>query len=119
MEKQLAWSLGFVVQPVRFDVLLNVTAQQPDLAVFDLGVRFGQRTAPFTQAFHLAAHQDDAALERVEDDVVVPRFAVLADDLQTVLLRVFLFVVVLFGSRRKLTFSTRAGKSGIRKGKVR
>ena len=55
-------------------------ADEPNFVAFDPAVGFVERELAAAEALHFAAHQHDAALERVEHHVIVPRLAVLGDD---------------------------------------
>ena len=72
--------LGTMVELVRPLVFGNVAADQPDLAAADACVRFLERDLASAHALDLAAHQHDAAFQRVEDLVLEPRLAVVGHD---------------------------------------
>src|SRR5262249_28899320 len=62
----------------------DVRADQPELAVADVGVRTLQAGAPLPEGLHLGAREHDAGLEPLEQLVLVPRPPVLSDELLTV-----------------------------------
>src|SRR5437870_8053483 len=83
MQEKFARPLGLMVLPVRHRIFRDVAADQPYLAVFDLGVGVLEAADAFTQTFHFRTRQRDAALDAVEDVVVVKRPLVSANELDT------------------------------------
>ena len=81
VHQQFSWPAGGVIESVGLEVLGNIAAQQPHFVVLHLGVGFFQRHVAGAQTLHLAAHQNNAALQRVENQVVMAGFAVLRNDL--------------------------------------
>ena len=73
VEEQLARPLGDVVELVGVAVLLDIAAHQPDFVAFDAAVRLLHRHVAVAEALHFAAGQDDAALQRVEHEIIVAR----------------------------------------------
>ena len=76
VHEQLPRPLRHMVELVGLVVFGNVAAEQPDLAAIDAAVGLVERHPPAAEALHLAADQRDAALERVEDLVVVAGLAI-------------------------------------------
>ena len=73
MQEQLAPALGIMgPEPRRVLVGGDVDAEQPRLAPLDPGVGVGQGDPTGAQGLHLAALEGEAALEGLEDVVVVP-----------------------------------------------
>src|SRR5512132_682678 len=70
-----------MVGDVSLCVLVDVSADQPDLAVAEVGVGLAERDASVAQRLHLGPGQLHAGLEPVEQVVVVPRAAILSDQL--------------------------------------
>src|SRR5688572_27366079 len=81
MQKQLPGPLGLVVELVPPRVLGDVAVDEPDLAPLDLGIGVFETGARFAEALHLGAGQHQAALDGVEDEVLVMRAAIAADHL--------------------------------------
>src|SRR3954453_10196899 len=81
VEEELARPVGLVVGVAPLVVRRDRGAVQPELAVAHVRVRLHERRAALTQRLHLAAGEDDARLEAVEQLVLVPRLAVLRDHL--------------------------------------
>src|SRR6478735_9563854 len=80
VEEQLAGAVRVVgADAVGVAVRRDVHAVQPDLPVDHPGIRVGQLHVAEAQALDLAAAQHDAALERLDDRVVVPCSAVGGD----------------------------------------
>ena len=81
VEQELAVALGTVVELVALRVLGDRRADEPRLAVADLGVRLGELRAALAERLDLGPRQLQARLDPVEQVVVVPRAAVLGDQL--------------------------------------
>ena len=81
LQQQLARALGQVVELMGEAVLLDVTAQQPNLLALDPAVRVLQRHVAVAQALHFAAGQDDAALQGFQHQVIMARTAIVGDHL--------------------------------------
>src|SRR5436305_9559416 len=81
VEEQLPVALGFVVGDVSLCVLVDMGADQPDLAVAEVCVSLTERDASVAQRLHLGSCQLHARLEAVEQVVVVPCAAILSDQL--------------------------------------
>jgi hypothetical protein len=81
-----------MVHLVREAVLLDVAPHEPDLVLLDPSISLFERQLPSAQAFDLAPHQHDPALQGVEHRVVVSGLAVVGDGL-------FVLVVGLLGRR--------------------
>jgi len=79
MQEQLSRPARIMVEAVGLDVLGDVAADQPDLAVLHPAVGLLKRDLARTQALHLAADQADAALQRVEHREIVSRLAILGN----------------------------------------
>ncbi len=75
-----------MIQLIGLHVLRDFAADQPHFTIFDPPVRLLQREMPCAQAFHLAAHEHNAALQRVEHFVLVAGLAVLGDEALVVVL---------------------------------
>src|SRR4051794_16873039 len=85
VEQQLALAPGRVVGPGALGVLRDVHVVQPRLTAVDVHEPVDQRGPPLAQRLHLGALEDEARLVGVLDGVVVPRLAVLRDDLAPLL----------------------------------
>lgn len=79
VHQQLTGAFRFVVPDRGLRVLRDVTANQPKLIFLDAAVGFVELAFPRPQAFHLASSQDHAALDAIEDLVVMPYLTVLHD----------------------------------------
>ncbi len=90
MHQQLAGPLGGVVELVGEVVFLDIASDKPDFIFEDSSVGFFQGDLAIAQAFYFAAGEHDAAFESIEDEVMVPGFAIVRDG-------AFVFRVV-FGS---------------------
>ena len=71
--------LGSWFQALAFLYSWMSQPHEPHLAALDAAVGFVHRDRAGAQALHLAAHQHDAALQRVEHFVVVAGLAILGD----------------------------------------
>src|SRR6266516_7273757 len=81
VQEELARPVGLVILAVARAVLRHVQADEPRLAVAHVGVRLLERRLPLPQRLHLGAGQHEAGLDPVEEAVVVPRAAVVDDQL--------------------------------------
>jgi len=81
MEEQLSATLGDMIQLMSKVVLRDIATDEPHFLFFDSTIRLVQRHLAIAQAFYLATGQHDPTLERIENKVVMPRFAILRDDL--------------------------------------
>lgn len=80
MKQQFSRTFRLMIQAIGFKILLNIAVDEPNFVIFYLRIRLGKRTASLTQALYLASDQNDAALIRIKNLVVMTRLAVLADD---------------------------------------
>ena len=94
-----------MIEAVGLDVLGNVATDQPHLVIFDAAIGVVERDRPFAQALHLAADQHDAALERVEYLIFVPRLAILSNQP--------LIIVLPIGSSFLLAFSRKSPRTSV------
>src|SRR3954447_5210613 len=83
VEQQLAVAAGLVVRHVPLRVLVDVRADQPDLAVAKIRVGLGERDASIAQRLDLGSGELQARLEAIEQVVIVPRTAVFGDRLDS------------------------------------
>lgn len=97
VEQELSLPTLNVVHAVRFEVLLNVTTDQPDLAFPHASVSFLQRDMAVSQALHFAAMKDDAAFERIKYFIPMARFAILRYDFLVRIQCGAFFLFALFG----------------------
>ena len=81
MEEELALAVGIVVGRVPLRVLGDVEADEVDLPVADVAERALERRLAVAERLHLRAGQREARLEAVEEVVLVPRAAVVGDQL--------------------------------------
>ena len=72
MQQELAVAIGVVVRDVALVVDGDVRADEPDLAVADVGVGLLERRPPVAQGLHLGAGEDEPGLDPLEQVVVVP-----------------------------------------------
>ncbi len=86
MQEELAVAVGLVPEPACLDVLGDGGADEPGLAVADVGIRLSELDVPVAGRLHLGASQDYARLEALDELVVASRAAVLRDQLRPVLL---------------------------------
>lgn len=80
MKQQFSRTFRLMIQTIGFKIFLNIAVDEPNFVIFYLRIRLGKRTASLTQALYLASDQNDAALIRIKNLVVMTRLAVLADD---------------------------------------
>ena len=78
MEQELAPSLGNVVHAIGLEVFGNVAANQPDLAVADLGIGIFQIRFTPSQALDLCSGQHDTGLDSLQEFIVVTGAAIRA-----------------------------------------
>jgi hypothetical protein len=78
--QQLAGPLGRVVPEGGLGIFGDVGADEPDFTFFDAGVSFVERQLAIAEAFDLAAHQLDAAFERVKNFEAVAGLAVFRNE---------------------------------------
>ena len=83
VEQELAIAEGLVVLDVPLPVGGDVGADQEHLAVAQLRERLADVAAAVAQRLHLSPLQRDARLHPLEDVEVVPRLAVLDDELSS------------------------------------
>src|SRR4051812_20412888 len=83
VEQQLAIPVGLVIRDVSLRVLVDVGADQPDLAVAQVRVRLGERDPAVAEGLDLGAGQLQARFEAVQQVVVMPRTAILGDRLDS------------------------------------
>ena len=81
MEKQLAIAVGVVWLGGRLLVGWDVEPDEPELAVASVGVRPLQDGVPLAQRLDLAAAEREPRLDPLEQVVLVPRAAVVRDQL--------------------------------------
>jgi hypothetical protein len=81
VHQELPRPVRLVVGPVAGSVLGDVQADEPRLAVAHLGVRLLERRLALTERLHLGPGQHEAGLDPIEEVEVVPRAAVLDDQL--------------------------------------
>jgi len=74
-----------VVLAVPLHVLRDVEAVEPRLAVAHLRVRLLQRRLPGAEGLHLRPREHEPGLDPVEEVVLVPRAAVVDDQLLSLL----------------------------------
>src|SRR3954447_7024620 len=86
VEQQFALAPGSVVGTGALGVLRDVDALEPCLAVVDLDEAVDQGRPAGAQRLHLGADEDQSGLVGVLDAVVVPRLAVLRNQLAPLLL---------------------------------
>ena len=65
-----------MVGPATMLILGNVQVAQPNFAVVNGCERIGQRSVSLPQAFYLGALQSHSGLEKFDNRIVVPRFAI-------------------------------------------
>src|SRR5262249_35355584 len=78
-------AVGIVVRAVALAVLVDVRADQPELAVADVGVRLGQARPAVAERLDLRALEHDPGLDPVQELIVVPRTTVVDDGLLALL----------------------------------
>ena len=83
LEQQLAVAIGDVVRDVALGVLGDRGADEPHLAVAHVGERLAELDVARAQRLHLGAAEHDPRLDALEQLVVVPRAAVLGDQLRS------------------------------------
>ncbi len=81
MQEELARPVRLVVLAVALAVLGHVQADEPRLAVAHVRVRLLERRLSVSEGLHLGSGQHEAGLDAVEEVVVVPRSAVVDDQL--------------------------------------
>jgi hypothetical protein len=81
VQEELSHPQGLMVVVVGKGVGADVHLVEPDFAVLDLGVGVFQVGFPQPQGLNLGAGQHEPGLVLVDDEVIVPRLAVLGDDL--------------------------------------
>ena len=82
VEQQLAVSLRPMVQLVALRVLRDRRADEPRFAVADLRVRLRELGPAFAQGLDLRAGQLNPRLDSLEEVVLVPRTAVVRDEVR-------------------------------------
>src|ERR1017187_7787646 len=80
MQQQLAVVYRQVVLAVAVRVLADVRVDQPGFVVADLGVSVLELNIAVLDRLHFRAGQDQARLESLHQEVVVPRLPVVAED---------------------------------------
>jgi hypothetical protein len=80
MEEKLPLALRFVVELIRLLVFGDVAPEEPSLVSLDPPVGLVKRHPAGAEALHLAPHQGDAALEGVDNLVLMAGLAVLRHD---------------------------------------
>src|SRR5262245_55528493 len=80
MHQQLAATLGLVIERVRIVVFRDVGADEPDFVLVDAAIGFIERESAGAKALDFTANENDAALERVEHQIVMPGLAVIRDN---------------------------------------
>ncbi len=81
VEEKLAVAVGVVVGRVALRVLGDVEADEVDLALANVAEGALQGRLAVAERLHLGAGQGEARLEAVEEVVLVPRAAVVGDQL--------------------------------------
>src|SRR6188508_2685018 len=79
VEQELAVAVGLVIRDVPLRVLVDVSSDEPDLALAHVRERPRKVGAAGAQRLHLRARERDARLVALEQVVVVPRSPVLCD----------------------------------------
>src|SRR5919201_4005397 len=87
VEEQLAVAVGLVWLDRGLRVRGDVCADEPELAVARLGVGATQAGLPLAERLDLAAGEDETRFDALEQVVLVPRAAVVRDQLLPRLLR--------------------------------
>src|SRR5208337_4021632 len=83
VQQELATPLGNEIHAVGLEVFGNVTPEQPDLAVIDLGVRVFQVGLTVAQALDLGAGQNQPCFDLLEQLVLVPGLVIPGNGLDT------------------------------------
>lgn len=81
VEQQLASPFGLVIEKAGLRVNGNVAADEPQFTLADAGVGLFQRSLAVPQTLHFTPFQDEAALDLIQNLVLVPRSAIGADRL--------------------------------------
>lgn len=81
VHQEFSGTLRHMIESIGLDILRNIATDEPNFVLFDLGIRLVQGYLAVAQAFYFASHQDDAAFQRIEHQIVVPGFAILRNDL--------------------------------------
>lgn len=110
MNEELASSFRLVIHQVGLRVLVNVCPNEPQLSIANAPVRFFDRNLRVANTLNLAAEQRDAALQLVNDVVLVPCFAVRADVLRVWII-VLLFLLLTFLAGHLCEFWSESGRS--------
>ena len=84
VEEQFPFSHGVVAELAGGRVGIDMKIVEPNFSPLDRGITIHQVGFAFAQGFHLGSAQDHSRLDRVFDEVIVPRLFVLADDLDAV-----------------------------------
>jgi len=94
VEQKFPCTFRFMIEPIGLKVLLNIAVDKPDLTIFDLRIGLCKRAAAFAQALHFASDQNDAALIRIKNFVIMSGLAVLANDLD-IWINILIFLLIL------------------------
>lgn len=92
MEKQLPRTTGGMVELVCLGVFWDVTTNEPNLTPFKAPIGLVERDFSDPEAFYLASHKRQAALQGIQHQVVVLGLAVLAHEPLVVVLFVNRFL---------------------------
>src|SRR4051812_42844720 len=84
MEQQFSRTLGFMVHPVRLEILRDVATIEPDLPVLDSCVGLFQARLSVAKALDLGPGQDDSRLDFLQQFELESGSAVSGDDLHRV-----------------------------------
>ena len=84
MQQELAFSLSSMIIDRGFGIFGDVAVNQPDLVVVDASIRLFDGDLVIADTFDFAAGQNNAAVQFVQNIVLMPRAAVLADDLSLI-----------------------------------
>ena len=79
VHQQLAFAHRFVIMNITVLIRRNVHVMHPQLAVFQRGVSIHELHFVGAKRFDLGSNQHNADLERIENFVLMARFAVLRD----------------------------------------
>src|SRR5262249_7389618 len=88
VHEKFAGPLWNMVQLVGLDVFRDVAAHEPDFIAFDSRVGILKRDSASAEAFHFAAHKDDAAFQSFKHLIFVAGAAILRDEALVVVLSV-------------------------------
>ncbi len=83
VDQQLPFAFGLVIPEGRLRVFGDIATDEPEGRAAHASIGFLELAFAIAEALDLAAAEDDAAFERLEDIVFVPRLAIVVDDFES------------------------------------